>query len=90
MILQVNTNEVGFEVGEHIAFVTGEKSVNTYPYYLRIGKVTKVDSKGEFVKEVEELSTGKIWKPYSSQIIKVGKGIAIKGVAAQLVLTESM
>jgi hypothetical protein len=90
MIFQVKSNQTHFEVGDYVAFVTGEKSVNTYPKFLRIGKVLKVSGEIKCVDEVEELSTGKIWKPYNVDVIKVGNGISIQGVQPTLALTERL
>lgn len=85
MILQVENNPEVLEKGEIVAFVTGKKSINTYPQYLRIGEV--VDEKNWVIKE---LSTGKIWKVYTQSVIKVGKGIPVKGVKATIKLTEKL
>lgn len=83
MILQVEHNPEFIENGQMVAFLTGKKSINTYPKYLRIGEV--VDAKDWAIKE---LSTGKIWKVYTQSVIKVDKGIPVRGVKATIELTE--
>lgn len=83
MILQVKNNPEYLENGQIVAFLTGKKSINTYPQFLRIGEV--VDAKNWTIKEI---STGKIWKVYTQSVIKVDKGIPVKGVRATIELTE--
>ena len=83
MILQVEHNPEFIENGQIVAFLTGEKSINTYPKFLRIGEV--IDAKDWAIKE---LSTGKIWKVYTQSVIKVDKGIPVRGVKATIRLTE--
>lgn len=80
MIFKVKSNPEVLDVGEIVAFVTGKTSINTYPSYLRIGKGL----------QVEELSTGRIWNPYSQQIIKVADGIEIFGIKATIELTNKV
>lgn len=75
MIFKAINDQRPIEDGQIVAFVTGLKSVNTYPNYLRVGEV--VDAKDFAIKE---LSTGKIWKVYSSNIIVVGDEGKLQGV----------
>lgn len=84
MIIQVKNNPDFLAKNEIVAFLTGEKSVNTYPKFLRVGKVIKYDKGIEIV----DLSTGKVWKPYSGDVIKIGNGAPVKGVTAKIELTE--
>lgn len=90
MVLQVDTGQMDFKIGDFVVFITGEKKVGTFPKYMRIGKVTKLTEKYGFIDEVEEISTGKKWNPYASDVIKVGDGIPIKGVTFQMVFTENV
>lgn len=91
MIFQVKTGEKDFEVDDFVAFVTGENSVNTRPNFLRIDEVTRLFiSNTNTVDEVKELSTGKLWYPYSVDVIKIGKGIRIKGVNPIFELTDKI
>jgi len=71
--------------GQFIAFVTGLKSINTYPKYLRIGEV--IDAKDYVIKE---LVNSKIWKVYPSNIITTGDDGIVQGVASQIVFTEKL
>jgi hypothetical protein len=83
IIFSVESNPEIIEAGEIVLFITGQKSINTYPQYLRIGQVISVEKL-----EVIELSTSKIWKVYTSSLIKVNSGIRIKNVKAVLVETD--
>lgn len=85
MIIQVKNNPEFIENGEIVAFITGEESVNTFPSFLRIGEV--VDAKGWVIRE---LSTGKIWKVYTQNVIRVGKGAPVYGVKAILELQQKV
>jgi len=75
MIFQVENNPEIIKNGQYVAFVTGKKTINTYPHYLRIGQVVDAEKW-----KIKELSTGKIWQVYSQAIIKVDKGIPVFGV----------
>jgi hypothetical protein len=86
MIIQVKNNPDDLVKNEIVAFLTGEKSVNTYPKFLRVGKVIKGYNSGGV--EIVDLSTGKIWKPYSGDIIKIGNGAPVQGVEAHIKFTE--
>lgn len=90
MTINVGSNPTELRTGEYIVFLTGEKSVNTYPKYMRIGKVLHgYNAPGEPGSlTVEELSTGKIWKPYTGDVIRVGEGAMVYGVTAKIELTE--
>ncbi len=86
MVLQVKNNPEHLEKGEIVVFFTGAKSINTLPKFMRVGEVLQgygVDC------QVRELSTGKVWHPYSGDIIQVGKGIPVQGVSAVLKFTEN-
>ena len=83
MILQVEHNPEFIENGQIVAFLTGEKNINTYPQFLRIGEVINAKCWA-----IEELSTGRIWKVPTQQVIKVDKGIRVHGVKATIELTE--
>lgn len=85
MFLKVKNNPEVIENGEIVVFFTGLKSVNTYPKYMRVGEV--IDAKSF---QVKELATGKKWKVYSQDVIKVGDGILVHGVKATLQTTEQI
>lgn len=89
MILQVESNPANIKKGDIVMFLTGEKSVNTYPKVMRIGIVeTPYFEKGGLT--VKEISTSKIWKPYSQDIVLVNDGIPVKGIQTQIILTDKI
>jgi len=83
MILSVINDQRPLKNGQHCAFLTGKKSINTFPKYLRIGKV--IDEKDLVI---EDLETGKHWKVYPSNVIITGDEGEIKGVDCKLILTD--
>lgn len=87
MIINVESNPDYLEVGEFVAFITGRKSVNTYPKILRVGKVLTPYGSPKGL-TVEDSNTGKVWKPYSQDIIRVSKEHITYGVKATLEKTD--
>ncbi len=79
MLMKVTADQRPVCDGQIVAFITGLKSINTTPKYLRVGKV--VDAKDY---AIEDLETGKVWKVYPSNIITTGDEGLIKGVEAKI------
>lgn len=83
MILKVINDQRPIENGQFVAFLTGRKSINTYPKYLRVGKVTNAKNY-----EIEELENKKTWKVYPTNIITVGDNGLVNGIKVTLELTD--
>jgi hypothetical protein len=85
MIIKVINDQRPIKNGQYVAFVTGLKSLNTYPKYLRIGIVINSENY-----EIKELSTEKIWIVYPSNIITVGDEGLLKGIKSVIEYTENI
>lgn len=81
MVAKINQNSDEIKDGDFVIFITGEKSVNTFPSYIRVGKVLSFEKR-----EVLDLNTNKTYKLYTNQIFKAGK--KIQSVKSQLVFVD--